>query len=198
MVEARRSIAGDRNSVVQIWVEAFAADPVIRWFLPDEGTYVEKAALLFGFIFDVRHAGGEIWVAPQRAAAAWTPPGGLAPMDPSPQQLWGEVAALLDEDLVRRMDDYEAELKRLLPEFDTWYLGVVGTMPGSQGLGFGSAVVRPVLARADAAGVPQSLETCVPQNRALYEKWGFEVTGEFSVGDGPEVWVMVRQPGAGS
>ncbi|NND04160.1 MAG: N-acetyltransferase [Acidimicrobiia bacterium] len=168
---------------------------MIRWFLPDDETYARKAHSVFGFIFDVRHAGGEVWVRDTVAAAAWTPPGGLRPTTPSVEDRWAALSTELDEDEVERMSEYDDALGALLPTFPTWYLGVLGTAPAHQGQGHGKAVTMPILDRADQAGEPQSLETCVAANRAIYESWGFEVTGEMEPAGGPTVWVMVRQPG---
>lgn len=190
--EVRRSVAADRGPIAAMWAEAFAADPVIRWFLPDEPTYLEKATALFGFIFDVRHLGGEVWVRDNIAAAAWTPPGGLRAMEPSPGQLWQALTAVLASDEMERIDTYGHMLDGFLPEIDNWYLGVIGTAPGHQRKGHGSAVARPVLVRAYHEGTPQSLETCVPANRELYVAWGFEVIGEFAVDESIDVWVMAR------
>ena len=47
LADVRRSTDADRAPIVDIWVAAFAADPVIRWFLPDEGSYVAKAREVF-------------------------------------------------------------------------------------------------------------------------------------------------------
>lgn len=190
--EVRRSIDSDRDPIVSIWADAFGTDPVIRWFLPDDETYARKAHALFGFIFDVRHHGGEVWVVDGLAGAAWTPPGGLRPMVPTIAERWASLSDDLASDEIERMDVYNDRLDPLLPPDDNWYLGVLGTTPGHHGEGHGTAVVRPVLERASADGIPQSLETCVPANRDLYHRWGFEVTGEFSVENGSTVWVMVR------
>ncbi|MDG4858740.1 GNAT family N-acetyltransferase [Streptomyces sp. T-3] len=64
--------------------------------------------------------------------------------------------------------------------------------PGVQGQGLGSAVLRTLLARADADGLPVRLD--VLQGSAaqrLYERHGFTVEGQ-----DPIDVRMVRQPGA--
>ena len=40
----------------------------------------------------------------------------------------------------------------------------------------------PVLERCDDERLPAYLETTSPRNRALYQRHGFEITGQFSVG----------------
>ena len=195
--DGRRSQAADREVVASIWAAAFASDPIIRWFLPDDRTYGRKARALFSFIFDIRHEGGEVWVYDGLAAAGWTPPGGLAAIVPSPQERWQAMTDVFEPDELDRVTRYNEELYPLLPRFDNWYLGVLGTAPGHQGQGYGRRVIAPVMAKADGAGVPQSLETAVRSNRRFYERLGFEVTRTLELDDAPAVWVMVREPGAG-
>jgi len=177
-----------------MWTAAFASDPVIRWFLPDEASYPSKGRALFGFMFDVRHLGGELWVRDNLAAAAWNPPDGLRPIDPPVAERWASLAGYLHGNELERIESYGDALDPLLPERPHWYLGILGTAPGQQGNGHGKAVMAPILERANSERVPQSLETCVASNRDVYQRWGFEVTGEFRVAEGPQVWVMVREP----
>jgi hypothetical protein len=62
-------------------------------------------------------------------------------------------------------------------------------------LGFGAALLRPMLERCDADGVPAYLEATSPRNRALYERHGFEVTEELKLpAGGPPIWLMWREP----
>lgn len=74
-----------------------------------------------------------------------------------------------------------------------WYLMALGTTPGAQGKGLGSALVDIGAAKADAAGIPCYLETGTESNVAFYTKRGFEVIGKEDV-LGFTVWGMVRKP----
>ena len=74
-----------------------------------------------------------------------------------------------------------------------WYLMAIGTSPGRQGTGLGSALLELGTARADAAGIPCYLETGTESNVAYYSKRGFEVTGRADV-LGFTLYGMVRQP----
>jgi GNAT superfamily N-acetyltransferase len=55
------------------------------------------------------------------------------------------------------------------------YLEVLGTAPEAQGSGFGAALVRAMIAKADRARLPIYTETMTPRNVAWYEHFGFEV-----------------------
>ena len=60
----------------------------------------------------------------------------------------------------------------------------------------GSALLHEVLDRADREHLPAYLEATSPRNRALYERHGFEVTGELRCADCPPLWAMWRAPRA--
>jgi ribosomal protein S18 acetylase RimI-like enzyme len=76
-----------------------------------------------------------------------------------------------------------------------WYLQFLGVDPPCQGQGIGSALMRPMLARADAEGVACYLETFNPRTVPLYQRHGFEVAAEGDPPKGaPHFWTMVRPP----
>ncbi len=73
------------------------------------------------------------------------------------------------------------------------YLAFVGVAPERQGRGIGSMVMKPILDRCEAEGIPAYLEASSVRSRALYERHGFSVTEEVSIGKGaPPVWRMWR------
>ena len=79
-----------------------------------------------------------------------------------------------------------------------WYLAIMGVDPQWQGRGIGSKLMRPALEVLDAEGMPAYLEASTPRSRALYERHGFAVTGEFNLpSGGPTLWQMWRDPARG-
>lgn len=110
----------------------------------------------------------------QRPPSAWT----SGPAHPFSGQS-PEYPLLLDEHHPQDPHEY------------LWFLGVV---PAAQGHGIGSALMAPVLERADRAGAPAYLEATSPRNRALYERHGFEPGPAIAVGAGPPMWPMWRRP----
>ncbi len=59
----------------------------------------------------------------------------------------------------------------------------------------GVALIRQVLARADAEGLPCYLESANPRNLPFYKRHGFEVVVEGELpGEGPPLWTMKREP----
>jgi GNAT superfamily N-acetyltransferase len=115
------------------------------------------------------------------------------------------VAALLPETAlllaasprsILRLLRFMAGVSRLHPAQPYWYLELVGVEPTAQGLGVGTRLLEPVLARADEAGQRCYLETMTERNVAWYGTLGFEVVRagvSFSPG-GPPNWTMLRHP----
>ena len=92
------------------------------------------------------------------------------------------------------VDAVEEALERHAP-LPRWYLGVLGVDPEGQRQGWGARLMKPILDRADAEGLPVSLETVREPNVAYYRRHGFEVAGVPGAGGGgPVCWVMVRPP----
>jgi GNAT superfamily N-acetyltransferase len=75
------------------------------------------------------------------------------------------------------------------------YLQFLGVEPQHQGNGLGSALLRPMLARADADGMRCYLETFQPKNVPLYKKHGFEIAvEEVESNSGIRGWAFLREP----
>jgi hypothetical protein len=53
-------------------------------------------------------------------------------------------------------------------------------------------VIRRHLAVADAAAAPCYLESSKDTNIPIYKSFGFEVTGEIKLANGPTLWPMWR------
>lgn len=84
--------------------------------------------------------------------------------------------------------------KELVPE-PTWHLVAIGVDPAHQGKGFGSAMVRFGMMKADETGSPIYLETETEDNVRFYRHLGFEVLEEIEVeAVGVPMWLMKRPP----
>lgn len=76
-----------------------------------------------------------------------------------------------------------------------WYLSALGVEPQRQGQGLGGALMQPILARADAQGLPCYLETHRPGNVQLYQRHGFQICCHTEEPGHPVlVWAMLRPP----
>jgi GNAT superfamily N-acetyltransferase len=85
--------------------------------------------------------------------------------------------------------------ERLMPG-RYWYLQMVGVAPALQGRGYGSRLLKPLLARAEQESLPVYLETQLESNVQLYERYGFNIEDDsFVPGTGIRSWAMVRKSG---
>jgi ribosomal protein S18 acetylase RimI-like enzyme len=76
-----------------------------------------------------------------------------------------------------------------------WYLAGIGVDPSAQRQGVGSALMRPGVEAAAAAGLPTVLLTNNEQNLSFYESQGFAVVRERPTPEkGPRAWAMVKRP----
>lgn len=184
MTEPHITVAtpGDRSAVVATFVAAFAADPALRWLLPDDVGYPAQAAEMGGQLFDSRVGHGSVWIADGGAAIAmWDPPRTTAQ---------GSAAHPAEG----RFGRYQAVVHTVLPKFPHWYLGVLAVHPQHRGRRLGRAVMGAGLARAAEDGLPAYLETSNPRNVEIYRSAGFEVARHVMVEELP-VWVMTRPAG---
>ena len=76
----------------------------------------------------------------------------------------------------------DAMHKRHAP-FNHWFFLITGVTPQSQGKGYASQLIRPMLDRMDEEGLPCYIETMDERNVGLYEHFGFKVREEFGIPD---------------
>jgi GNAT superfamily N-acetyltransferase len=196
MTTVRRAEPGDQATMAAMYARAFDDDPVWSFIFPDAGQRPTQSAHLFSAFIKAHLRDGETLVADDIAGAAvWAPPGKWQiPMT----RMIGEVPRLLKA-LGRRSFGLLGDLQRierLHARFTSdphFYLAVLGTDPPRQGKGIGSAVMTPVLARCDQAGLGAYLESSKESNVPFYRRHGFEVVGEFTFRNGPTMWPMWRE-----
>ena len=105
------------------------------------------------------------------------------------------IVRLMDYGLVFASLQIERAVESQHPRDPHWYLAVLGTDPSEQGKGIGGALMRPVLAHCDTAGLPCYLESSKERNVPFYRRHGFKVVHEVKLPDnGPSIWTMWREP----
>jgi GNAT superfamily N-acetyltransferase len=196
---AHLATRADQERAVGVLARSFAEDPVFTFLMPPSLPRREARLHRF-FALDVarsaRRAG--TWVSADGCGAAvWFPPGQwhatrreylLAA--PRWVALLGSRTALADR-VLRTM---EARHQELAPH---WYCLYLGTEPGHQSQGVGSAMLRAVLDRCDREGTPAYLEASCERNRRLYERHGFTPLESLPLPDGgPVMFPMWRDPRA--
>ncbi|MBY0277322.1 GNAT family N-acetyltransferase [Candidatus Binatia bacterium] len=179
---------------------AFFDDPLWRWVLPDDARRREVlgAFMTIGVRYGIAHGHVDA-TAGREGCAVWLRPGD-AEFDPERGMAvgLGEAPQQLGEEGFGRFLAAMAHLtephRRLEPAAH-WYLMILGVEPAAQRRGLGAATLRPLLERADAAGVRCYLETQKAANVPFYRAQGFEVREETDVpGGGPHLWLLSRVP----
>jgi GNAT superfamily N-acetyltransferase len=190
--QVRRASQADRAAVIATVVSAFATDPLVSgYFLPER--FEELAPLFFGYLFDVRVGDAEVWVTDDLdSVALWSVPGDPAMGQEQRDALWHQVEVRFDAPTQQRFDTFGELMHQLKPTPPFWYLGVLATRPERQGRGLASAVVGPVLARADETQLICCLETASPAALPLYERLGFTDRREVALADGSPLWWLER------
>ncbi|MDF0530103.1 GNAT family N-acetyltransferase [Tsukamurella sp. 8F] len=171
-----------------VMARAFADDPVVRWVQPRRLQAAD--VLLFRAMYASMHgAPGSAHLVRDRGvavgAAFWDPPGYEPPpvmqlLALPPLALAVRTGSVRGARLVMRM----LELRPAEPH---WYLSTLGAV--TPGRGIGTALLRHGLDRVEG---PAYLESSNPRNLPLYERFGFEVTGEVSIAGSPPLAAMYR------
>jgi GNAT superfamily N-acetyltransferase len=191
----------DLDAAAVIQARAFFDDPLFEFVFPDETVRrvhlpsIMRIGLSAGLHVGHVHTTRSTML----GHAVWLPPGSTHMSDDRLGEAgFADVEHPMDESALARfgtfMQQSSAIHDRLMPG-PHWYLMILGVDPPYQGRGIGGALMAPTLARADEAGLPCYLETAKQRNVVYYRKHGFEVAEEQTVaGDGPPVWMMIRQP----
>jgi GNAT superfamily N-acetyltransferase len=182
-VEARTLLAG-----------AFAEDPLMRWFFPDDDTRPHACAALFGLFAEQYLATGRVDVVRRTrpvAVAMWRSPGPAAEQPESLPTPPGLMTALMGAARAAEMGAAMRVVGELRPPEPHAYLHLLGVDPTARRQGLGGEVLAPGLDAARTAGLTACLETKNPANVPFYEAHGFSVRHERRLdAGGPTVWAM--------
>lgn len=191
----RTATPEDLDGVVRALTESFHDDPVMAWAFPDAVVRPRRLATMWRFIAEGMYLpeGSSTTLSGHDSVALWRRPGA-----PNGDDFWAENGERFDAEMegdLERMGLVGEALAAHHPgDDDHWYLLAIGVRPEAQGRGLGGALLAHTLAIADERGEPAYLEATSARSRRLYERFGFEVTGEFAPEGGPPLWPMWREP----
>ncbi len=192
----RKGAAADAPAVAAMLARAFGDDPFVTWLVRRDHRRAEATARFFSTTYrTLALRWDEIWLAGDTdGAALWCPPGKwhLGVWDQLPNlPAYLSIVGLSRAPAIWRGTKSFADSHPRTPH---WYLIHLGVDPPAQGRGLGAALLRPVLERCDAGGVPAYLETAKASNLPFYRRQGFEVSAEMPIAGGPTIWGMWREP----
>lgn len=199
----RLARADEADSVASVLTDAFVDEDGLNYWLR-QGQAKDQARRRF-FDAAVRaaiHPKRELWGAEAGGAsplgaAIWLAPGVKA-FDHTPLQQVMMLPLLIGIAGFSGMERGRAlggKLASFHPQQPHAHLVFLGVSPHAQGRGVGSALLKQTLAPCDQQGLLAYLETSTPRNVELYQRHGFEVTGEFEL-PGLHFWTMTRAPRA--
>ncbi|GHG96735.1 GNAT family N-acetyltransferase [Streptomyces lanatus] len=185
----------DRELVVRLLDAAFQDDPVSGWVFPGAEHRRTAHPRLMAAFTDIVLDQGRIDVTEDGSACAlWLSLPAEAhdeDDDEGPARLREAVDP--DNERVERIGRLTAAIHPQGRAHE--YLWMIGTTPGRQGEGLGSALITSVLDRCDEQGVAAYLEASSARSRQLYERLGFTLEGRpLDLPDGPRMWPMWREP----
>jgi ribosomal protein S18 acetylase RimI-like enzyme len=179
---------------------AFFDYPLMVYAAPDDRRRSPAVTALYGAILWDALRWGEVHVTPEvTGVCAWLPPQKSTPT------FWRQVRSGMlqlpfrfGSSGFRKLVAYDEMARKLHHDhapMPHYYLAVIGVVPERQGHGVGSALMQPMLARADQKGLHCWLDTHRPENVRLYERHGFQVARRAEVAGHPvPVWGMLRKP----
>lgn len=186
-------------AITEMLARAFTDDPMMTYIFPDGRERTKRLPAMFGPLVRYCLTHGEVTTTRDvTGAACWLGPGNT---DMTPlQMLRGGMLAMPVQlgiaafgRMIKITGHMEAAHKQHAAGQPHWYLLLLGVAPERQGRGIASALMAPVLAKADATGLPCYLDTNSEHNVAFYTRRGFRVYHEGSV-DGVGTWGMRREP----
>jgi GNAT superfamily N-acetyltransferase len=184
----RHALRADLPVIVDLWVDAFAGDPYLRWIEPDDHRWVSFGSRWMTFILELALERGHTYLAaPANVAAAWIPPD-LSLVGPDDIARGRSIIA--EHAGEARADDALATIIQARGhalEEPHWTLQYIGVRSTQQGAGLGAAAVGALLQVCDADGLPCGLVSSNPRNVPFYLRHGFEVDAEVPTPDGGAV-----------
>jgi ribosomal protein S18 acetylase RimI-like enzyme len=176
MRPARRE---DLPEIIDIWTDAFATDPFLRWIQPDDDGWPKFANEWYGLIGGLGFEAGNTYIDEAgRGAIAWLPPDfslmDTGDFDRAMDILHRHVGAAHADEV--RQTILSARQHELASPH--WVLQYIGVRADARGAGIGRELAAPQVERCTVEGSPAWLISSNAANVSFYERLGFEVMGE--------------------
>jgi ribosomal protein S18 acetylase RimI-like enzyme len=178
---------------------AFFQDPMLRFLIPDEAKRARLLPSFYSIVVRYCVLYGEGYIIPGwEGVACWLRPGDTSPGFARLVGIGMRCAPVgIGLAGLRRfiaVSNYAEHVHSRCAPGRHWYLWAIGVEPTRQGQGIGGQLMRPVLAKASAEGLPCYLETMNEANLPFYEKYGFRVVNDGVVpGHDLRAWAMLRR-----
>ena len=192
----RHALRADLDRIVGVWVEAFAADPYLRW-MAGEAEWSNFGPAWMTFIAELVFERGHTYLDDGAdVAAAWIPPDLSFAGPDDVGRARAIIAAHAGEARAAEALESIMATRPHTIEVPHWTLHYIGVRPTAAGRGLGAAAVAPMLEMCDRETLPCGLVSTNARNVSFYERHGFCVVAEVVAPHGaPPLRPMHRQPG---
>jgi ribosomal protein S18 acetylase RimI-like enzyme len=192
-------IKSDIERGAKVLARAFQDDALESYFIPDAEVRIKLLPHFFRYRIRFGILYGEVYsTSPEmEGIAVWYPPG-KSDMTPWRMMRAGGISLQrkVGKEIISKMtfvNNYVTNIRKQYTPFPHWHLFPMGVDPPSQGKGFASALLRPMLKRIDAEGLACYLETQNEKNVSIYQHYGFNIVHNEIL---PETeimnWAMIR------
>ncbi len=185
------------DEVVRVLSEAFSDYEAMLYLLDgSDPNYPTRLRTLVSFFAGSRVAAGspilgvEVGRPPQLVAASLVDP----PQRP-PKSALEDLTKSLGLQVTERLRQFETALAPLEPEFDFYYLGMIGVANGHRGKGYARLIINRIIEASakDPESTGVLLTTEHEANLTYYASIGFETLGETITDDGGlRSWTLFR------
>ena len=188
-------------AITEILSVAFMDDPISQWIFPDRTERRRSHPNFFQIFVENAMAEGRIYTTDEHTGAVvWLdvdPDVSESPEDH--EKFLCAFDSAIDKPSAARFAILDQLMSANHPGAATHaYLPFIGVVPGAQGRGVGTALLRHRFADLDANNRPAYLEASSARSVALYGRLGFAPIGAtIAIPDGPAFHPMWRTPIAG-
>lgn len=188
------------EGILDVLCDAFFDYPVMRYVLGGKPGYAHRLRTVIGLFVAVRVAREDLMLGVRddsgalvAAALVNRPEGRIPPasFEAYRQSVWTE----LGEEERRRYEAYGAASNGFHPAEPHHHLGMIGVRVSHHGQGLARVLLEHLhaLVEVDPTSHGVSLNTELPRNVALYEHFGYRVTGHARVAPELETWGFFRR-----
>lgn len=194
----RNATPADADAALAVLGDAFADDPLMRFFFHDYAKGIRTGVMdYFAILLRARLAlGAPAYVLEHNGAIAGAAMGYATVAPEWPAALTQDLRAFeaAAPNFPARYAAYEHICAAPEPAEPHFYLGVLGVAPSLQGKGAGAALLDAFCtpSHADTASNGVYLDTTNPRSLAFYLKNGFDLVGEGNLED-VHVWCVFKR-----
>lgn len=188
------------RQVTEMMTAAFMNDPLWVYLVPDADKRQETLPRFYRVFFNM-------WLSNRQTFGVGDPLEGLAVWSYPDQK--AEFFQLVGPGFLKqffspvimsfvRARNIFAQYEKMQKKYATvphYYLNTIAVLPGSQGKGLASHLIRPILLQADQESFGIYTETMTPENVNLFEHYGFVCQEDFRVPNTDlTIWSFYRTP----